>query len=407
MKHIIIITVLLFTLTLGSARNVRFSIVIPDTSRVEMIISVELEKFGFSNEDNLSLYYDQGKKKIIVPSQVEGNRLWWIMEAPVLPGTKWYELSSGKTENQWSAMQLSDLDGKLTVHLGTQELLTYQAATVYPPPGVDTVFKRSGFIHPLRSPHGQYLTLIQPKDHYHHYGIWNPWTHVLFEGDTIDFWNLGYRQGAVRFAGLTRKFEGPVFSGYEVLHEHVVFKRGGTEVVALNELQEVRVYRPATDRYLVDITIRYRCAGSSPFHILAYRYAGLGWRATEGWNDTNSGILTSEGKDRSNADGSLARWFVYQGQLGNDYGGMEMMSSPANFNHPEPLRIWPPGMNGRGDVFANFAPAKTRDWLLEPGKHYALKYRFLVFNGKLDADAAEECWRAFAGNEYAIELKKD
>jgi hypothetical protein len=28
---------------------------------------------------------------------------------------------------------------------------------------------------------------VQAPDHSHHYGLWNPWTKVLFEGDTVDF----------------------------------------------------------------------------------------------------------------------------------------------------------------------------------------------------------------------------
>jgi hypothetical protein len=38
-------------------------------------------------------------------------------------------------------------------------------------------------------------------------------------------------------------------------------------------------------------------------------------------------------------------------------------------------------MGGGDDVFVNFAPTKNKDWLLEPGKSYTLKYRLVVFNG--------------------------
>jgi len=82
--------------------------------------------------------------------------------------------------------------------------------------------------------------------------------------------------------------------------------------------------------------------------------------------------------------------------LGDDYGGAVMMSYPANYNHPEPLRIWPEDMNGRGDMFANFSPTKNKSWLLQPGKDYLLRYRFLVFNGKYDAQKAEAAWQYFA-----------
>ena len=66
------------------------------------------------------------------------------------------------------------------------------------PEGVREIFSLSGFIHPLQSPGGEVLTRIQAPDHWHHYGIWNPWTHTEFEGDTVDFWNIGSRQGRGR-----------------------------------------------------------------------------------------------------------------------------------------------------------------------------------------------------------------
>jgi len=47
-------------------------------------------------------------------------------------------------------------------------------------------------------------------------------------------------------------------------------------------------------------------------------------------------------------------------------------------------------------MFANFAPTKDKDWILQPGKTYVLKYRLLVFNGKLDAAKAESAWQYFA-----------
>ncbi len=69
----------------------------------------------------------------------------------------------------------------------------------------------------------------------------------------------------------------------------------------MNELQTVRVYKPEAnhDYYIVDITIDLNCASESPVRILEYRYAGLGWRATEKWNKDNSEVITSEGKNRA------------------------------------------------------------------------------------------------------------
>ncbi|MDC6364715.1 MULTISPECIES: PmoA family protein [Flavobacteriaceae] len=283
-------------------------------------------------------------------------------------------------------------DGQLELFMGNQEVLTYHFKTAYPPVGVDSAYQRSAFIHPLQTPNGKTLTRIQPEDHYHHYGIWNPWTHTLYDKDTLDFWNLVKKEATVRFA----KFDTIMDNGYKVLHEHVVLKADKNEI-ALNEWQTIEL-QTGTDstNYRVNLKFDYKCATEKPFKILEYRYGGLGWRATEEWNNQNSEVLTSEGKTRSDADGSLARWLIVQGILGNGTGGVLMLSHPDNFNHPEPLRIWPEDVYDRGDMFACFFPTKYSDWLLEPGNIYSLKYQLVVFDGLLDADKAETFWQEFA-----------
>ena len=166
----------------------------------------------------------------------------------------------------------------------------------------------------------------------------------------------------------------------------------------MNEMQTVRVYRPDDDAdyYIMDFTSTLSCASQSPVKILEYRYAGLGWRTTEKWDNKNSEVLTSEGKNRKESDGSNARWCIVQGAIDEAYAGAVMMSYPANYNHPEPLRIWPENQYNRGDMYAMFAPTKNKDWLLEPGKAYTLRYRWLVFNGKMTKETAEAAWQGFA-----------
>jgi hypothetical protein len=348
--------------------------------------------------------------KSAVPFQIEAGyprKLSWIVAAGNNAGEKHtYELSKGKAA-QVKFAEATIKDGTVILHKGSNNLLEYVFKTVYPPKGIDTAYRRSGFIHPLYSPHGQVLTRIQPRDHYHHYGIWNPWTHVAYEGDTIDFWNINSKQGTVRFAKFPSIQEGPVFSEFSALHEHVVTKKGAHEKVAMNEIQSVRVYpeQKGQDYLILDFDIRMNSATESPVKLLEYRYAGLGWRCTEKWNNKNSMVLTSEGKNRKEADGSKARWCIVQGEIDNDYAGVVMMSYPTNYNYPEPLRIWPENMNGRGDLFANFCPTKDMDWMLYPRKDYFLRYRFLVFNGKFDAAKAENAWHYFA-NPPKVSVKK-
>ncbi len=375
-----------------------------NTAGIAVPVHVNLDAITAVPDSSLSLVEVQGsiRKPVAYQIQNKGQRvLFWLIDGLAAPGKRTYELVKGLPMQMPDHIQLVKDSGYLTISANNKNLLRYNYKTVYPPAGVDTVFKRSGFIHPLWSPGGQRLTRIGAPDHYHHFGLWDPWTHTLFEGDTVDFWNLKEKQGTVRFANFTSITSGPVYGDFQVLQQHIAFKRHGPEKakekLALNELQSVRVYqlKANQDYYLADITIQLNCA-DSPIKLLAYRYGGLGWRATEKWDGKNSEMLTSEGHDRDHTDGSKARWVIVQGAIDNEYAGAVMMSYPTNYNYPEPLRVWNSKTNGRGDVYANFSPTKDKDWPLIPGNDYVLKYRFVVFNGHFDKEKAEAAWHYFA-----------
>ena len=156
--------------------------------------SVALDRISFSSDSSLMLVEVDGNKRTPVPFQISQGQeriLYWVVQPGTASGAKKriFELQKGAAPG-FNKMKADMKDGALTISVENRNLLRYWYTTVYPPAGVDSSFKRSGFIHPLWTPNGQELTRIQAPDHYHHYGIWNPWTHVLFEGDTVDFWNI-------------------------------------------------------------------------------------------------------------------------------------------------------------------------------------------------------------------------
>ena len=369
----------------------------PD-DRLELPVSVEVASITDVDPHHLKLMRVEGENLVPVIYQVcdEGTpRIYWMLsesERTNKPIT--YMLIHAEFGRPIPRTRVID-DGKtLTLVSGYRPFLTYQYAIMPSPEGVDHSYGRSGFIHPLYTPHGQVLTRIQPKDHYDHYGIWNPWPRVAYEGETVDFWNLDEKQGTVRFAGFEAVCEGKVFSEFRAKQEHVVFEKDGSEKVALNEIRSVRIYRTDKDYYYADFSIELRCASESPFDIQQSSYGGFSWRTTDAWNIQNS-VTTSGEKSRDNADNSSARWCMVQGEIDHDYAGAIVMSSPENYNHPEPLRVLSSNEHGKGDLFINFATTKNKDWYLEPGKTYTLHYRMLVYNNRFTADEAEAAWQSY------------
>jgi hypothetical protein len=164
---------------------------------------VDLDQITLLHDSVLSLMEVQGAKRIAVPYQIDNKEirmLYWLVNAQNGKEKKRvYEIVKGNPVKAPPLIQAKLSDGALLMKTESKNLLQYNFKTVYPPTGIDTAYKRSAFIHPLWTPNGKVITRIQAPDHYHHYGIWNPWTHVLFEGDTVDFWNIKGRKGTVRF----------------------------------------------------------------------------------------------------------------------------------------------------------------------------------------------------------------
>ena len=290
-------------------------------------------------------------------------------------------------------------DDQTTIYLGKQPVLSYVHKETLPPAGVDSVFKRSAYIHPLYSPGGEVLTRIQAPDHWHHYGIWNPWTRTHFGEYKVDFWNLGDRQGTVRFAEYLEKIEQENQAGFRVRQEHIYYKKDGSEGVAMDEVWKITVKNLPGHAYLVDLFTTLSTDLETGITLEAYRYGGgLGYRATEKWDPSNATVLTSEGKIWADADATHARWVIIEGESSVEEGrsGILFMSHPDNQAHPEPMRMWPPDSNeGKENVFFEFCPIRHQEWVLEPGKEYVLKYRMVVFDGSITPQTAEQYWNNF------------
>jgi len=295
--------------------------------------------------------------------------------------------------------RLSGDDNKTTILIGEQPVLSYVHSETFPPEGIDTIFKRSAYIHPLWSPGGERLTRIQPPDHWHHYGIWNPWTRTHFGEHKVNFWDLAERQGTVRFAEYLEKIEQENLAGFKVRQEHIYFLEDGSEGVAMNETWKLTVRNLEGQAYMVDLLTTLSTPLESGITLEAYRYGGgLAYRGTGLWYPGNATVRTSEGKSWSDADATHARWVILEGESSVPEGrsGILFLSHPDNRSHPEPMRMWPPDSNGgKENMFFEFCPIRHQEWVMEHGKAYTLKYRMVVFDGSITTQQAEQYWTDF------------
>lgn len=415
MKNILFILFSLISPVVFAQELTKFSVQIEE-ERIDAPVSVALDGLNYNTDKgSLSLYEITAGGEKPVACQLEPGhsaKLWFILKGvSTKSSTRNFILKTEvEPEKPEPKVEVVKKHKDLSLLVNEKPVLNYRFETTFPPEGVNPLYKRSGFIHPLWSPGGEMLSRIQPPDHYHHYGIWGPWTLTHIDDREVDFWNLAKGQGTVKFAAFLSEMEGPVFSGFKALQQHIDFGAQGEDLVAMNEILDVRVWSVSEKVWVIDYTTTLNSPLSNGIMLDAYRYGGgIGFRATEKWHKDNCTVLTSDGKTRVDADGSFAKWCIVEGESDTNEGrsGILFLSHPANRMHPEPMRVWPLDANGgRGDMYFEFVPIRHEDWKLESLQDYTLKYRMVVFDGKMDAETAEKYWNSFAKMPMINLIKK-
>ncbi|MDR2423620.1 MAG: PmoA family protein [Prevotellaceae bacterium] len=405
MKKAVLLTAVLFAAIALAAGEIKISVEAGWHTRNNCIVQADVSQLNIDGNAAITMYETGSKTRRAVACQTiveDGKiaRICWLLDGETRACTRRtfavHTAVASAGAPLPAPLMSADDDGKtIVLKKDGHSILQYNHARVEPPEGVKSLYGRSGFLHPVWSPAGNVLTTIQPKDHIHHYGIWNPWTKIEYGGKIYDLWNIGGGQGTVKSERIETKYGGNIFTGYTATLAHCIFD-ASKETVIMTEEWRVKAWN-VPEGFLWDFESHLTPAVSLPVLIKEYRYAGFGYRATETWTKNNCEMLTSEGKIRRDIDGTRARWIYVTGAAGNGRAGLLFMAHPANYNSPEPLRIWDENANGnRGDVFINFAPTKNRDWLLEPASRKVLQYRILAYDGEMTAARANQLWIDFA-----------
>ena len=400
---LIIPFLLIFSAALAAEPLATFTVHAGDSDRIDTPVSAPLADVPEGIPWRLEEV--KGSERVSVPAQIEPGatpKLWWVLSGTTKAGaTRVFELVSGAAPTV-AGIDVTKNDTFLQMSQGAANILRYQHAVMPLPDELGNMpeakrrlYARSGFIHPLWSPQGTVMTDIHPPDHFHHMGLWMPWTHTQFEGKRVDFWNVGDGTGTVRFAKHLGTTEGPVYGGFQVEQEHVARQTSKGEQVVLKEVWDVRAYNvggPQQGYWLIDFKSTQRCVADSPLIQEQYRYGGFGYRAARQWKSENAAYLTSEGKTRKDGHATRARWCDTSGKI-DEWEGVTFYGHPQNFQHPEPMRIWP-GYDQ--NIFFNFCPSQATEWEMKPGEDHVFRYRMYVHQGKVDVDVAERVWNDYA-----------
>lgn len=256
---------------------------------------------------------------------------------------------------------------KLVLKNKGRAFLTYNAAYLPSPKKEAPWFGRSGFIHPVLTPKGKTVTTPFPSDHLHQHGIMFAWTSGRIDGRKVDFWNSKLLQGKIEHVETVSASDEKIV----VKLRHIDLKGG--EKAAINETWEIsKVNHPTLN--IFDLKSTQVPALKNGVDIAKYHYGALCVRSISGFK-----ALTSDGKDRTAGNHTMPTWVAFSGQVDSEEFGIAGIQHKSNFRFPQPVRIHP-----KMPYFC-FAPMILGELKLEYNKPYISRFRFVVFDGKVNS----------------------
>lgn len=335
---------------------------------------------------------------------LETPALAWVLSERLPAGaTRRYRIEAARGEADSPYVGVVNDGERLKVKAGPRALLDYQWAVAEPPQGIEALYRRSGQIHPLRTPSGRDVTDDFPPDHAHQHGVFFAWVNTTFDGHKLDFWNQKEKTGAVGHADTLGVEGGPICGQFRVQLRHDDVTSPGAPHAVLNETWTVRAYKLA-DVTMVDLESRQSCAGDKPLSVNTYHYGGFGLRGNRAWFDPEvkgnarpdparsgrSEFLTSEGKHRRDGNHTRPRWVDLSGAVDGAECGVAVLDHPANFRFPQPVRLHP------NKPYFCFAPMVLGGFSISPGTDYVSRYRLIAHDGAPDAPSIDRLWRDYA-----------
>lgn len=331
------------------------------------------------------------------------NTAWFVLDHLEAGSSREYTLSLEERmpfDSQTGVY--TDRDGnQIHVLTGSRRIASYYSGPNSPPDGLDEIYRRGGYLHPVYTPEGRVVTNhLNAEMHPHHSGIWSAWTRTRYGNDAPDFWNVHQHTGRVDVeAGSATVYPGNAAGGFQSVHNFVSLSAPDSPETVLREQWSLQAY-PGTEEYLMfDLTVIQMLTGNTPLILPEYHYGGVGFRGHKEWDDPGNVLILTSGGEGREGNESRVNWFYIGGESEGGMAGIQMMSDPRNYRHPQPVRIHPE------EPFINFAPQQLGEMRISPGSPYIARYRFITTDGEPDQEFMDQRWQDFA-NPVTVRVTK-
>jgi hypothetical protein len=298
-------------------------------------------------------------------------------------------------------LSVEQTEDTIVIRQDGRDVLTYNKRSPQLPEGIDPVYRRSGCLHPVRSPQGQVVTAMFPFDHPHQQGIFSAWVKTTYDGRPLDFWNLARKSGRVLHERVVGVFDRQEAAGFEVDLIHRAEAERTVDV--LHERWRITVRATEGDFHCFDLEIRQSALTDKPLVVEKYHYGGIAFRGPTRWltpqdqaarqrNDfanVLSGMVNDRGSDRVAGNHQHARWVALWGQLDDRPVSLTVLSHPGNFRAPQAARLHPT------KPYFCFSPCVDDAFVIDRDHPYVAKYRVLIADSMPDRELVESQWAAW------------
>ena len=245
------------------------------------------------------------------------------------------------------------------------------------------------FLHPVTTPSGATMTLVEPYDHPWHRGLW--FTFKFVDGD--NFWEERDSYGSQLVAGVPRvSHPGPDSTAIDLDLDWVA--AGQTEPV-IREQRRLTI-SVADEATRIDLATTLQPTRDVTLDRTPYTtwggYGGVAFRATPLWHPSQRTV-----GDRVTDDfllGEAAPWCDVSGPIDGGVGrsaGVTILDHPTNPRHPTP---WYTG-SGAGN-FLNAAILFHAPIPLGAREALVLRYRILVHDGMWEVEDVRRHFELYA-----------
>ncbi len=308
------------------------------------------------------------------------------------------------TFNVTVAEQLNvvETDNVITINRGDSSIVTYNKVSPAAPDGIDSIYARSGCLHPVFSPNGLMVTQMFPVDHPHQHGIFSAWVKTTYDEQAVDFWNLAGRTGRVLHERVASTFKNDDAVGFEVDLLHRVETNPPVDV--LRERWKISAYTTDDAYHCFDLESTQTAITNKPLTIEEYHYGGMVLRGPTHWltdrdsyvrkqpefSREPSSFLNDLGSDRVQGNHEHAKWVASSGTFDGQPVSITVLSHPANFRAPQAARLHP------SKPYFCFAPCVDGKFVIDRDHPLKARYRYLVTDAEPDAKWLDEQWNAWA-----------